>query len=202
MVNADVIIVRTGTANLASVVAAFGRAGRQVRITSDPADVAESEKVVLPGVGSFGPVASRIDDLGMRAPLKDRISQGRPTLAICLGLQILATNSEEDPGVPGLGILSTTATRFPDSVRVPQLGWNRVEAVPGCRLLDDGCAYFANSYRLEEIPEGWNGAMSDHGGSFVAAVERGAVLACQFHPELSGQWGQSLIERWLESDPC
>jgi imidazole glycerol phosphate synthase glutamine amidotransferase subunit len=198
----EVVVIRTGTANLASVVAALGRAGRQVRVTSEPQDVVGAERLVLPGVGSFGPVAGRIDDLGLRAPLVDRVSEGRPTLAICLGLQILATASEEDPGVAGLGILPTVATRFPTSVRVPQLGWNRVQADPGCRVLEDGCAYFANSFRLEGIPDGWSGATSDHGGPFVAAVERGAVLACQFHPELSGAWGQSLIERWLEAEPC
>jgi glutamine amidotransferase len=198
----DVVIIRTGTANLASVVAAFGRAGRQVRVTSEPQDVLGAERLVLPGVGSFGPVAGRIDDLGLRGPLVDRVNDCRPTLAICLGLQILATASEEDPGVAGLGILPTVATRFPSSVRVPQLGWNRVEAAPGSRVLEDGYAYFANSFRLEEIPDGWSGATSDHGGPFVAAVERGAVLACQFHPELSGSWGQSLIERWLEVEPC
>lgn len=198
----DVVIVRTGTANLASVVAALGRAGRRVRITSDPEDVAGARRLVLPGVGSFGPVTARIDELGLRAPLADRVREGRPTLAICLGLQMLAAASEEDSGVAGLGILPSVATRFPGSVRVPQLGWNRVEADPSCGLLRNGCAYFANSFRLEEIPEGWTGATSDHGGRFVAAVERGAVLACQFHPELSGGWGQSLIERWLEAQPC
>jgi imidazoleglycerol phosphate synthase glutamine amidotransferase subunit HisH len=64
-------------------------------------------------------------------------------------------------------------------------------------MLGDGAAYFANSYKLDSIPDGWSGATSDHGGEFVAAVERGPVLACQFHPELSGAWGQDLIERWL-----
>ncbi len=198
----DVVIVRTGTANLASVVAAFGRAGNQVQVTSDARDVANAERLVLPGVGSFGPVADRIDHLGLRSPLVDRIKAGRATLAICLGLQMLAAASEENPGVEGLGILPVTATRFPDTVRVPQLGWNRLEASPGCHILEDGCAYFANSYRLEDIPDGWQGAVSDHGGRFVAAIERDAVLACQFHPELSGRWGQSLIGRWLECEPC
>ena len=193
----DILIVPTGTANLASVVAAFGRAGRQVRVSSNLRDVAAADRLVLPGVGSFGPVVGRIDDLGIRAQLVDRINDNRPTLAICLGLQILAAGSEEDPAVAGLGVLPTAATRFPDSVRVPQLGWNRVQATRGCRMLEDGCGYFANSYRLVEIPDGWHGAVSDHGGPFVAAIERGPVLACQFHPELSGQWGHALIERWL-----
>lgn len=200
--NETVVVVRTGTANLASVVAALKRAGRQVRVTSEPKDVTDAERLVLPGVGSFGPVARRIDDLRLREPLVERIQGGEATLAICLGLQMLAAASDENPGVPGLGLMPATATRFSDTVRVPQLGWNRVQALDGCQLLEDGCAYFANSYRLEEIPAGWCGAVSDHGGRFVAAVERGPVLACQFHPELSGRWGQALIERWLEQDPC
>jgi glutamine amidotransferase len=72
-----------------------------------------------------------------------------------------------------------------------------VAAGPGCRLLTDGFAYFANSYKLDAVPDGWRGATADHGGPFAAALERGAVLACQFHPELSGPWGQALVERWL-----
>jgi imidazole glycerol phosphate synthase glutamine amidotransferase subunit len=118
-------------------------------------------------------------------------------LAICLGLQILAEESEENPGVRGLGVLPATVTRFADGLRVPQLGWNRVAAGDGARLLEDGAAYFANSFKLDNVPPGWTGATADHGGEFVAALERGPVLACQFHPELSGHWGQTLIERWL-----
>ncbi len=94
-------------------------------------------------------------------------------------------------------MVPATATAFRDGLRVPHLGWNRVTAGDGCRLLKDGDAYFANSYKLDEVPAGWAGATSDHGGDFVAALERGSVLACQFHPELSGAWGQALIERWL-----
>ncbi len=202
MTETAVVVVRTGTANLASVVAALGRAGRTVEVTSEPGPVADAQRLVLPGVGSFGPVAATLCELGLAEPLAERIRHGRPTLAICLGLQLLATDSEEDPDVPGLGVLPGTASRFPDTVRVPQLGWNAIHASPDCRLLRDGAAYFANSYRLGEIPQGWTGALADHAGPFVAAVERGAVLGCQFHPELSGDWGQSLIERWLELPPC
>jgi imidazole glycerol phosphate synthase glutamine amidotransferase subunit len=200
--NDPVVIVRTGTANLASVVAALGRAGREVEVTSDPSRVFETSLLVLPGVGSFGPVMGRINDLGLGEPLARRIREGRPTLTICLGLQLLAGGSAEEPGTPGLGVIDLEATRFPDHVRVPQLGWNTIRAQPGCRLLTDGAGYFANSYRLETVPDGWHGATSDHGGVFVAALERGPVLACQFHPELSGSWGHSLIERWLEASSC
>ena len=193
----EVVLIRTGTANLASVAAAFHRAGCAVRISDSPRDAAEADSVVLPGVGAFGAVAERIDSLELRSPLGDRIRAGRPTLAICLGLQMLAESSEESPGATGLGVLPLAATSLPAGVRRPQLGWNHVEAGSDCRLLSSGAAYFANSYKLDAVPDGWNGALTDHGGEFVAAVERGAVLACQFHPELSGKWGQALVERWL-----
>ena len=104
----------------------------------------------------------------------------------------------------GLGAIPGRVTRFTGEPRVPQLGWNRISAGGDCRLLTDGHAYFANSFRLQEPPRGWSAAVADHGGPFVAAVERGPVLACQFHPELSGPFGLELISRWLSMgmDPC
>jgi imidazole glycerol phosphate synthase glutamine amidotransferase subunit len=195
----DVTIIRTGSANLASVVAALERAGCSVTVSEEPQAAANADRVVLPGVGSFGAVARRLAERGLVGPLVERVRSGRPTLAICLGLQLLGSGSEENPGVPGLGILPVTATRFPGGLRVPQLGWNSVAAGDGTRLLEDGAAYFANSYKLDVVPDGWRAAVADHGGPFVAALERGPVLACQFHPELSGGWGQALIERWFDA---
>lgn len=194
----EVVLIRTGTANLASVGAAFHRAGCAVRISESPRDAVVADRLVLPGVGAFGAVAEQIDALGLRGSLIERIRSGRPTLAVCLGLQLLADGSQESPGTAGFGVIPATATALPAGVRRPQLGWNRVEAGTDCRLLASGAAYFANSYKLDAIPAGWTGALTDHGGDFVAAIERGAVLACQFHPELSGAWGQALVERWLE----
>ncbi len=191
------MIIRTGTANLASVAAAIGRTGCGFRLSEDPVDVERARHLVLPGVGAFGPVAGRLDELKLRSPLEERIAAGKPTLAICLGLQLLASASEENPGARGLGVVPATITRFPTGLRVPHLGWNRVAAGNGCALLEDGDAYFANSYKLDTVPSGWVGATTDHGGPFVAAFELGSVLACQFHPELSGPWGQALIKRWV-----
>jgi len=193
----EVVLMRTGTANLASVAAAFHRAGCGVRISESPTDAVEAEFLVLPGVGAFGAVSDRLDVLDLRMPLANRIKEGRPTMAVCLGMQLLGEGSEENPGATGLGVIPAVASSLPAGVRRPQLGWNRVAAGEGCRLLSDGAAYYANSFKFDAIPDGWNGAVTDHGGDFVAGIERGAVLACQFHPELSGPWGQALIERWL-----
>ncbi len=201
----EVVVVRTGTANIASVLAGLRRAGAEPRVSSDPRDVQSARMAVLPGVGTVSAAMARIVEAGLAGPLRRRIEDGRPTLCVCLGLQLLASGSEESPDVEALGVVPGTVTRFTGGVRVPQLGWNRVEAGEGCALLRDGYAYFANSYKLDAAPEGWCAATSDHGGPFVAAMERGSVLACQFHPELSGSWGLELIGRWLAAGreaPC
>jgi glutamine amidotransferase len=131
--------------------------------------------------------------------LQDRIESGRPTLAICLGMQLLAEASDESTGVQGLGVISGRAERFGADVRTPQFGWNTVQPSESFGFADAGYAYYANSYRIVKAPEGWAPAWSDHGGRFVAALRRGRVLACQFHPELSGTWGLGLLGAWSET---
>ncbi len=195
----DVRIVPTGTANTASVTAALVRLGATVSEAKSADDVHDGAGVVLPGVGAFGAAMSRVDDIGLAPALRRRIEQGRPTLVVCVGMQLLCRDSEESPGAGGLAVLDATVTRFGGGVRVPQLGWNQVDPGPNMRLLEPGWAYFANSYRLDRVPPGWNAATTEYGGSFVAALVKGDVLACQFHPELSGSWGARLLGRWLET---
>lgn len=201
-----VLVIRTGVANLASVVAAFHRLGAETELTSAPERVRDADFVMLPGVGAY---AAGMAALGGREgelarALISRFSSDRPTMAICLGLQLLAASSDESPGVPGLSIFETshvgrfsTVDSAGQSMKVPQLGWNEVLPDAGARFVTPGFAYFANSYRLSEAPVGWVAMRADYGGSFIAALERGPHLACQFHPELSGPWGQALMGRWL-----
>jgi len=197
----EVVVCATGTANLASVFAGLKRAGGVPRMAQSADDITEAGHVMLPGVGSFGAAMAALDKSGMTAPLRARIVLGKPTLSICVGLQLFGRSSEESPGAVGLGIVDAPVTRFPETVRVPQFGWNDVSADPGCHVVQDGFAYFANSFRMTEAPAGWSPAMADHGGPFVAAMEKGSVVACQFHPELSGAYGQGLLKRWIDL-PC
>ena len=205
-----VLIVATGSANLASVIAAFERAGVSVRLTESAAEAAAAPFLVLPGVGAFAAAMEKLVPAGLVPVLKERIAAGRPTFTVCLGLQLLADASEESPGVAGLGEMPATVKKFPlnAGVTVPQLGWNGVYPDAGCRLLRPGYAYYANSFRVplhepgaaEKLrAAGWSLAVTHHAGEFLAAAEKaeGKVLACQFHPELSGPWGASLIRRWL-----
>ena len=194
-----VVIVRTGTANLASVRAAFERLGHTVELTQDPRRVAEADRLVLPGVGAFGASMAELVDKDLAEPLVARARAGRSLLAICVGMQLLCRESSESPGARGLSLVDAAIDRFSGpGLRVPQLGWNDVVAPSDARFVRSGVAYFANSYRLSQAAPGWTASTADHGGSFVAAMERGNVLACQFHPELSGKWGAQLLARWVE----
>ncbi|MEM7199108.1 MAG: imidazole glycerol phosphate synthase subunit HisH [Planctomycetota bacterium] len=193
----EVLVVPTGVANLASVLAGLRRAGAEPRVEHDPARVAAAGRVVLPGVGAFAAGVQELRERELAAALSERVQGGAPTLAVCLGLQLLGASSDESPGTVGLSCLDTHAAAFPPGVRAPQFGWNHIQPDPGCQLLRAGYAYFANSFRLPQAPTGWYAAWADHGGPFVAALEKGAVLACQFHPELSGPFGTSLLRRWL-----
>jgi imidazole glycerol phosphate synthase glutamine amidotransferase subunit len=203
---AEVLVVRTGVANLASVLAGLRRAGAEPRVSDDAAAVRAARAVVLPGVGAFAAGVAGLAERGLDVAIAERVREGRALLSVCLGLQLLLEGSEEGPGVAGLSVVPGVARRFHEAqgvrvprggLRVPQLGWNRVVPDAGCALLREGYAYFANSYRLVEPPPGFSCATAHHGGPFVAAFERGAVLACQFHPELSGRWGIDLLRRWL-----
>lgn len=199
----EVLIVATGTANLASVRQALMRAGMSFRMAITAEEVRCAPAVILPGVGAFAAAMDAIERVpGLRTALRERVQENRPTLAICLGLQLLSDSSAESPGARGLGVFANPIERFDDARgRVPQLGWNRVIPEPGCTLLGEaGWASFANSYCLRTPPAGWRAAWSVYAGQrYVAALERGAVLTCQFHPELSGSWGDALIRRWLSA---
>ena len=193
-------VVSTGIANTASVIAALRRAGAEVELGADPSRVRSARRVILPGVGSFAAGMAALRDHGLVDPLRDRIGAGRPTLCICLGMQVLAAASEENPGVDGLRILDATVRRLPSGVRLPHLGWNAVGSGEETGFLEPGLACWANSYALRDAPTGWRALWADHGGPFVAAIERDAVVGCQFHPELSGAWGEALIRRWLAGE--
>ncbi|MEZ5932996.1 MAG: imidazole glycerol phosphate synthase subunit HisH [Alphaproteobacteria bacterium] len=193
----DVLILPTGTANLASVEAAFKKLGASTRRAVEPDEITTASHVVLPGVGTFGATMAGLEAAGFARPIAERVKSGRPTLSMCVGLQVMFETSEESPGARGLGVVEGTVGRFPSEVSVPQFGWNRIEAEAACRYLESGYAYFANSFRARAVP-GLTVAIAHHGEPFVAAFEHKDVVACQFHPELSGAFGLALMRRWLE----
>ena len=197
-------IINTGVANIRSLQATFDRLNQPWNLTEDADQIADADQVVLPGVGAFAAAMDQLNRLGLTEAVVDRINKDRSTLAICLGFQLLCESSEESPGVQGLGVLPLKIQRFhgdafvDHQLKIPQLGWNKVTPRSDGGLVTPGVAYFANSFRLAESPpDDWSFAETDYGGSFVSSFWRGRVLGCQFHPELSGPWGQSVLQNWI-----
>ena len=199
-------IIDTGVANICSLGAAFERLGYDWSLTRDPQTIEQAERVLLPGVGAFAAAMTTLNEDNLGKVIVDRVNDDSPdkkTMAICLGLQLLCASSEESPGVAGLGVLPHEIKQFSTAVQSPQLGWNQVTPYnqngdTSSNKFAAGSAYFANSFRLVDAPAGWNYATTDYDGQFISSFWRGNVLACQFHPELSGKWGQQLLENWLQ----
>jgi imidazole glycerol phosphate synthase glutamine amidotransferase subunit len=172
-----------GAGNVRSVVAAFTRLGADARVTAQAEDVLGADLAVLPGVGSAASAMRRLRERGLDETLHERARAGRPTLGICLGLHLALEESEEDGGVPCLGLLPGRAVRL-RAGRVPRIGWAPVE--PGGDVF-----YFAHSYAAETPAATWRSE------GVVAAAESGGFLGVQFHPEKSGPAGARFLAQQL-----
>jgi len=194
-----IAIVDYKAGNLASVKKAFDYLGAKSQITSDPAIVDLAKKIVLPGVGHFAATES-LGRSGLRDAIARAIKSGVPFLGICVGMQWLFARSEEAPGTNGLGIFGEVCARFDSAVKVPHVGWNRVEKRGESRLLRGICsgefAYFAHSYRApgNDATVG----ITDYSGAFAAVVERENVFGVQFHPEKSSATGLRLLRNFCD----
>jgi glutamine amidotransferase len=197
-------VVDTGSGNLRSVEKALTAAGADATVTSDPAVVAAADKVVVPGQAAFGPTMAGLDADGgaLRQVVLETIRGGKPFLGLCIGLQVLFEESEEQPGVAGLGVFPGKVVRFrvPPPLKVPHMGWNDCHHGPAAarsRVLsgvpDGTYFYFVHSFHAAPTDPGDVGLWADHGGRFCVAVARDNVVASQFHPEKSQAAGLALL---------
>jgi len=194
-----VTIIDYGSGNLRSVQKALERVGVEARITDDPNVVAESHRLVLPGVGAFGDAIRALRGRGLVEPILAHIRADKPFLGICMGLQLLFESGSEGGHHEGLGVLPGEVTRFelPGGMKIPHMGWNQVSwrkgdaAQPAGR--DGDHFYFVHSYVARSRDETVIAATSDYGGPFCAAVARGRLFATQFHPEKSQSAGMELL---------
>ena len=196
-----IAIIDYGAGNLQSVEKALRHLGCQCQITADPGELAAAQAAVLPGVGAFGDAMGQLRARGLEEPIWQFVSSGKPFLGICLGLQILFEESEESPGVKGLGLLRGKVLRLPkeSGLKIPHIGWNSLSVgKPGglfAGVEGEPYVYFVHSYYLR-AEEDVVTATAEYGTTIHAAVQKGNLLACQFHPEKSGQVGLSLLENF------
>lgn len=193
-----------GAGNVRSVRNAIKKIGYSVQDVKSSADILQAERLIFPGVGSYGSVMERLRRDGFVEPLIERIRSDKPFLGICVALQALFEGSEESPGVAGLSVLKGQVKRFKESeLSVPQIGWNSLNLHKESPLFDsynDEKLYFVHSYRatLMEEDREWLLATTNYGEEFVSGVELGNVAAFQFHPEKSGKVGLTILEKYLQ----
>lgn len=195
-------LVDYGAGNVRSVINALSQLGESVTVARTPADIASAERLVFPGVGSFGSMMQTLEARGFVAPLRAYLAADRPFLGICLGLQALFEGSEEAPGVPGLGVLPGMVRRFTGDLSVPHIGWNGLRARQPSPLFaglrGDEPAYFVHSYHVVPRDPAVVLTLTDYGAPFVSSVQRGALVATQFHPEKSGAVGLAMLRGFLD----
>jgi glutamine amidotransferase len=199
-----IAIVDYGRGNLGSVLKALARVAPDVVITDDRRTVERAAALVVPGDGAFADAMQTLERLDLVGPIRAHIEAGRPYLGICLGYQILFTESEEFGHAKGLDLLPGVVRRFPAGPKVPHMGWNRLwfEAerprLPVLAGVPDGAyVYFVHSYYPEpRDPAGYATATCEYGVRFPALLGRGVLYGTQFHPEKSQRWGQRLLENF------
>lgn len=172
-----------------------------VSVSSDSHRIAESDLVILPGVGKFQFGMANLESREIVDPLMRRLKADQPTLGICLGAQLLCKTSEESPGVPGLGFFEATVHEFNRGVceTIPHMGWNKVNFVDEISLEGAPRYYFIHSYYMLSDQEKDVWSTTTYGDVFHSALRRGNVFACQFHPEKSHRFGMALFEKILSA---
>jgi glutamine amidotransferase len=199
-----ICVIDCGLGNINSVIRMINKVGGQARSVSQPEEVLEAEKLILPGVGHFDNGMNRIREGGLYEPLIKKITEGHtPILGICLGMQMLCTKSEEgDSG--GLGVIDAEVRRFSfddnSNLKIPHMGWNEIEVPRENAILESSSAeqryYFVHSFHVCPQDQGIVIAYADYGLRFCAAFQQGQIFGVQFHPEKSHSFGMDLMRKF------
>ena len=199
-----IAIIDYDAGNIKSVEKAMAFLGQEAAVTRDKETILSADKVILPGVGSFGDAMGKIRQYGLEPVIRQVAESGTAFLGICLGLQLLFEQSDESPGVPGLGILKGKILRIPETegLKIPHMGWNSLAFPVKGRLFsglpEEPYVYFVHSYYLEAADEQIVTAVAEYGTQIHASVEQGNVFACQFHPEKSSDAGLHILKNFVE----
>ena len=200
-------IIDYDAGNIKSVEKAIEFLGEEVEITSDKEKILASDGVILPGVGAFGVAMEKLHSRNLVETIKEYAKTGKPFLGICLGLQLLFDESDETPGVKGLGLLEGKIKKIPSeyedgtTLKVPHIGWNSIDINPSRKLMkgipSDSYVYFVHSFYLEAANLSDVIATTEYGVKIHAAVERDNIMATQFHPEKSSDVGLKILSNFI-----
>ena len=190
-----------GAGNVRSVINALEKLGETVNIVSTCDDINRADRLVFPGVGSFGAMMEILQEKKYISPLQQYLESGKPFFGICLGLQVLFEKSEEAPGIVGLSIIPGEVKRFTVDLAVPHIGWNGIKVKQPAQIFNgmqgDEKFYFVHSYHVAPASEEFVLTTTDYEYEFVSAIQKNNIIATQFHPEKSGKAGLALLENFL-----
>ena len=201
-----IAIIDYGVGNLFSLRSSLAMVGAEAVVTADPARIAQADRVILPGVGAFGDARAQLAQTGLDRVVLAEAAAGKPLMGICLGMQLLFDRSFEFGEHEGLGLIPGSVVdmtpRITPGLKVPHIGWNALEITkkdhPLMKNLSDGdCVYFVHSFCAVDCEESLL-ARTEYGGAITAAVARGNVCGCQFHPEKSGRIGLEILRAFCE----
>jgi glutamine amidotransferase len=197
-----IAIIDYGAGNLGSVANAVIKLGYQPNITNRPGDVLSSAAVILPGVGAAGDAMENLEAIGMADAVRQVIQEKRPLFAVCVGLQLLLSSTEEGGGHSCLNVIPGTVRRLPPGLKVPHMGWNQVKQQVKHPIFngipDEANFYFVHSYYVEPEDKSVVAGTTDYGVSICCMVIKDSLVATQFHPEKSGNWGLKMYSNFLE----
>jgi glutamine amidotransferase len=195
-----IAIIDYGMGNLHSVSKAVERLGYEAVVTADAKEIMEADGAILPGVGAFGDAMQNLKNTGLEEVTKFYAASGKPLLGICLGMQLLFSESEEYGPHEGLGLLPGKVIRFKGDYKVPHMGWNKLSFLqdsPLVKGLQEGHVYFVHSFHAKPEQSSDLLSTSDYHQPVTAIVGRGNVYGMQFHPEKSGELGMGLLRNFL-----
>ena len=196
-----IAVIDYGAGNIRNVVNALNKLGYQVKLTSDPEEMLSADTVILPGVGAAGDTVSSLQKLNLVEPVLRIIAEDRPFMGICIGLQVLFTETEEDGGQTCLDAFSGRVRKLPEGQKIPHMGWNQVkqkidhpvfEGVP-----DNSNFYFVHSYYVDPEDKSLVAGTTEYGVEFCSIIIKGNVVGTQFHPEKSGDLGLRIYDNFL-----
>ncbi len=197
-----IAIVDYGAGNLRSVVNAITRLGYQSRITSSPGELLDAQAVILPGVGAAADIMANLERLGLTGAICHLITEGCPFLGVCIGLQVLFTETEEGNGYRCLGVIPGQVKRLPAGLKIPHMGWNQVKQRVSHPIFDgipdEANFYFVHSYYAEPDDESVIVGDTEYGVLLCSVVAQGNLVATQFHPEKSGELGLRFYENFIK----